>query len=145
MEVIDSLNISLVLIWETGKVVLRGRIISYPYEKKKDSKLEVKLEGKIKDLETTYATNPTKKVCCKLRQYKLEPNNLINKKTQFLIERHRHNRFQYKSSKYLANATNQNKERNTQSLGLSREASLQYVFKNFFKKIVEQIITQIMM
>lgn len=73
------------------------------------------MDGKIKELENTYAANPTENEHCELRKYKLELNDLINKKTQFLIDRLRYNKFQFnnKSSKYLENLIKPNKEKTT--------------------------------
>jgi len=48
------------LLWETGKAVLRGKIISFSIHKKKIEKQEeIRLENKIKELEILHANNPT--------------------------------------------------------------------------------------
>lgn len=49
------------LLWETGKAVLRGKIISFSvYKRKKEKKQEADLEQKIfEKLENINVTNPT--------------------------------------------------------------------------------------
>ncbi|KAF7640923.1 hypothetical protein LDENG_00005200 [Lucifuga dentata] len=54
----DSPSISPSLLWETGKAVIRGKIISYSsFKKKQEQKLENDLEEKIKHLTNKYATD----------------------------------------------------------------------------------------
>ncbi len=51
LEINDSRKSSPTLIWETGKAVLSGKIISFSvHKKKKEKEQEVKLEQKIKEL-----------------------------------------------------------------------------------------------
>lgn len=88
METNDSPNTSATLLWETSKAVLRGKIISYSsYKKKIESEKEQQFEILIKEIENTYSTNPTEQLYRELQKRKLELNDLINKKNQFLIER----------------------------------------------------------
>lgn len=88
MEMNDSPNTSPTLLWQTGKAVLRGKIISYSsYKKRKDTKSQLEMEKKIKELENAHATNPTDNIFCELQKYKMELNNLLNKKkTSFLLK-----------------------------------------------------------
>lgn len=76
-------------------------------------------------------TKPTVETKNKLELYKSELNEIINKRTQFLIHRLRQEQFYHsnKSGKYLANQIKRNKEKNydNSNTGLSREA---YLFTN---------------
>lgn len=73
IDINDTPNISPALIWETAKIVIQGKIISYSsYKKKKETAHETKLELKIKELENTYAIDPTDGNLNKLRKYKLD-------------------------------------------------------------------------
>ncbi len=68
LEINDSPNTSATLLWETGKAVIRGRIISYSsHKKKKDTELELLLEQKIKEMENKYSTTPTEETQSELR------------------------------------------------------------------------------
>lgn len=81
MDMNDSPNTSTSLLWQTGKAVLRGKIISYSsYKKRKDTELENDLEKKIKELENTHATNPSESIYNELLKHKTELSNLLNKK-----------------------------------------------------------------
>ncbi len=82
LETNDFPDISPCVLWETAKVVLRGKIISYSsYKKNKEKLLESELEQKIKTLETAYASSPQEQILKDLRKYKLELNQIIDKKT----------------------------------------------------------------
>lgn len=116
LELNDSPETSPSLLWETGKAVLRGKIISFSvYKKRKEKDQQAELEQKIKLLEDININNPTEETQNSLRKYKLKLNELINKHTQFLIHRLRQENFHHsnKSGKYLANQIKQNKEKAT--------------------------------
>ena len=60
MKMNNSPNTSPTLLWETGKTVIRGEIISYSsHEKKQEQKLQSNLENSIKELTDNHTTNPT--------------------------------------------------------------------------------------
>lgn len=116
LEINDSPKSSASLLWETGKAVLRGKIISFSvHKKKKEKEKEAQLEGKIKELETINANTPSEATHKELRKQKSLLNEIINKRTQFLIHRLRHETFHHsnKSGKYLANQIKRNKEKTT--------------------------------
>lgn len=119
LEINDSPKSSPSILWETGKAVLRGIIISFSvYKKKKDQQEETELEHKIVQLENLNSSNPTEETQNELRKYKFKLNDITNKKTQFLIHRLRQEHFHHnnKSGKYLANLIKQNKEKTTISI-----------------------------
>lgn len=75
------------VLWETGKGVLRGQIIPFSaYEIRKEKEQE-ELEHKIKHLKIINARNPSEETQNEFRKYKLQLNQIIHKKTQFLIHR----------------------------------------------------------
>lgn len=79
MEINDSPNISASLLWQTGKAVLRGKIISYSSCKKhKDVELENNLENKI--LENTHTTTNSESIYYELQKHKIELSHLLSKK-----------------------------------------------------------------
>lgn len=81
MELNDSPNISPSLLWETGKCVIRGKIISYSsYKKKQEQKLENELEIKIKQLTEVYAENPTDTTKKELFSTKEQLDSILSKK-----------------------------------------------------------------
>ncbi len=84
-------------------------------QKRKEKHQQAELEQKIKELEDSNINNPTENTQDTLRKYKFQLNELINKHTQFLIQRLRQENFQHsnKSGKYLANQIKQNKEKTT--------------------------------
>lgn len=87
METNDLANTSPTLIWETVKAVLRGKIISYStYIKKKEHEEENKLEEIIKQLHSFHAAKPTEETLKEIRKAKFQHDNIINKKTQFMLE-----------------------------------------------------------
>lgn len=112
LEINDSLKSPASLLWETWKVVLRGKIISYSVHKKKKEK-EVQLEEEIKKLEILHANNPLETIHKELRKNKFLLNEIINKRNQFLIHRLRQETFHHsnKSGKYLASQIKRNKEK----------------------------------
>lgn len=114
MELNDSPNISPSLLWETGKCVIRGKIISYSsYKKKQEQKLENELEIKIKQLTEEFAKNPTDTITKELFSAKERLNSILSKRTQFLLQQLRYTNFEHnnKSGKYLANQLERNKEK----------------------------------
>lgn len=115
LEINDSSTSSPTILWETGKAVLRGIISFSAYKKKKENQQESELHQKIKQLETTNATNPLEENEKKLRQPKLDLKEIRNKKTNFLISRLRQENFNHnnKSSKYLASQIKIQKEKST--------------------------------
>lgn len=81
LEMNDSPGSSTQTLWETGKAVLRGIIISYSsHTKKKESQLQIDLEQKIKQLETLHANNPVEETETELRKTKVQLNDIISKK-----------------------------------------------------------------
>lgn len=114
LEINDSPKSSASLLWETWKVVLRGKIISYSvHKKKKDKEKEVQLEERIKELEILHANNQSESIYIEIREKKILLNEIINKRNQFLIHRLRQETFHHsnKSGKYLASQIKRNKER----------------------------------
>lgn len=102
----DSPEVSASLLWETGKAVITGKIISYSsYRKKQNQQLKNSLEQRIKQLTDIYSTNPSEQIQSELNHLKIELDNIIHQKTQFIIQQLKHQQYQYsnKTSKYLAN------------------------------------------
>ena len=62
LEINDTPEIAPSLLWEIGKAVLRGQIISYSHKKKKEQQEERSLEKKVKELEIINANNPIPKI-----------------------------------------------------------------------------------
>ena len=114
LEMNDSPEISPSLLWETGKAVLRGKIISYSsYKKKQQQQLENTLEQKILQLTNHYTNNPSDQIQKELKEAKTQLESIIHKKTQFLIQQLKYENFQYsnKPSKFLANMLQRKKEK----------------------------------
>lgn len=75
LEINDSPKSSPTVLWETGKAVLRGKIISFSvHKRKKEKEQEVRLEQKIKQLETLNANNPTEETQNELRTFIITTN-----------------------------------------------------------------------
>lgn len=116
LEINDSPESSSSILWETGKAVLRGIIISFSTHKKKiEQRQEAESEQKIKQLEGINANDQTETTQTELRKYKFKLNEIINKKTQFQIHRLREEQYHHsnKSGKFLVNLIKQNKEKTT--------------------------------
>ena len=116
METSDLQETSPLLLWETSKAVMRGKIISYSvHKKKKDQEKQSSLEQHLKQLQSSYAENPTEKILKNINKIKAQLDTLIDQKTQFLLLRLRQNHFEHndKSGKFLANQLKQNKEKHT--------------------------------
>ncbi len=145
LEMNDSPELSPSLLWEAGKAVLRGKIISFSvYKKRKEKEGQAELEQKIKELEDSNINNPTENTQDTLRKYKFQLNELINKHTQFLIQRLRQENFHHsnKSGKYLANQIKQNKEKTTiavitDTAGRSTNSpeEINHIFQHFYSKL----------
>lgn len=114
LETNDSPEISPSLLWETGKAVIRGKIISYSsHKKRKKQELESTLEHKIKLLTHQYSTNPDEQTLNDLNHAKAQLDNILHQKTDFIIQQLKYEQFQYsnKSSKLLANLLQHKKEK----------------------------------
>ena len=145
LELNDSPETSPALLWESGKAVLRGRIISYSsYKKKKEKEQETQLQQNIEQYETMNANNPTEETRNNLRKYKSQLNEIIDKKTQFLIHRLRQEHLHHnnKSGKFLANQIKRNKEKATistikNSAGepTNSPEEINTIFKNFYTNL----------
>ena len=62
-------------LWEAGKAVMRGKIISYSSNKKKKESSKIsELELRIKSLEVAYRASKEEHTLNKLRKAKLELN-----------------------------------------------------------------------
>lgn len=73
LEMNDSPEISPSLLWETGKAVIRGKIISYSsHKKKQQQELENTLEQQIKYLTNQYANNHNEQIQNELNQLKTQ-------------------------------------------------------------------------
>lgn len=83
MEINDNPETTASTLWETAKVVMRGKIISYhSYKNKKERKMESDLHKEVKRLELLAASTPNEISNMKeLLSKKHELNNIINKKT----------------------------------------------------------------
>ncbi len=104
------------VLWEAGKAVMRGRIISFSsHKKKRENKCIQELEETIKTLEEAYVSSQEQEMLKKICKAKLELNEIINKKTKFLAQRLRWQEFEYgnKSGQFLANQLKINKEKTT--------------------------------
>lgn len=114
LEMNDSPETSPSLLWETGKAVIRGTIISYAsHKKRKQQELENALELKIKQLTNQYDINANEQTLQELKQAKTQLDDILNKKADFIIQQLKHDQFQYsnKSTKLLANLLQHKKEK----------------------------------
>lgn len=110
----DSPEISPSILWETGKSVIRGIIISYStYKKKQQQKLENTLEQKIKQLTNLLSYNPSDDIQIELKHSQRQLDNIIERKTQFCIQQLKYDQFQYsnKTGKFLANMLQHQKDK----------------------------------
>uniref|UniRef100_A0A669DGZ9 Reverse transcriptase domain-containing protein n=1 Tax=Oreochromis niloticus TaxID=8128 RepID=A0A669DGZ9_ORENI len=104
------------VLWEAGKAVMRGKIISFSSHKKKEENKNIQeLEKNIKSLEKAYVSHQDQEILNNLRKTKLELNEIINKKTKFLVQRLRLQNYEHgnKSGQFLANQLKINKEKTT--------------------------------
>lgn len=67
----NVVGITVILLWETSKAVLRAKIISYSSHKKEQEQ-ENKLEEKIKQLHNSYTVNPTEQTQKETRETKFQ-------------------------------------------------------------------------
>ena len=114
LEINDSPEISPSTLWETGKAVMKGIIISYSsFKKKQQQQLEKTLEEKIKQLSNLQSTIHSEETQIQLRQLKAQLDSIINKKTQFCIQQLRYDKFHLsnKAGKYLANMLQHKKDK----------------------------------
>ena len=81
LEMNESPDISPSTLWETGKAVMRGIIISYSSHKKKQQQLENTLERKIKQLSNQQSTSPSEETQIELKQLKTQLDSIIHKNT----------------------------------------------------------------
>ena len=106
LEMNESPDISPSTLWETGKAVMRGIIISYSsHKKKQQQQLENTLEQKIKQLSNQQSTSPSEETQIELKQLKTQLDSIIHKKTQFCIQQLKYDQshLSNKAGKYLAN------------------------------------------
>ncbi len=69
------------VLWEAGKAVMRGRIISFSsHKKKRENKCIQELEENHKNLEESYVSSQEQEMLKKICKAKLELNEIINKK-----------------------------------------------------------------
>lgn len=114
LEMNDSPEISPSTLWESGKAVMRGIIISYSsHKKKQQQQLENTLEQKIKLLSNPQFTAPSEEVQTELKQLRTQLDSIINKKTQFCIQQLKYDQFHLsnKAGKYLANMLQYKKDK----------------------------------
>uniref|UniRef100_A0A669D815 Reverse transcriptase domain-containing protein n=1 Tax=Oreochromis niloticus TaxID=8128 RepID=A0A669D815_ORENI len=112
----DTPGTSASVLWEAGKAVMRGKIISFSSHKKKEENKNIQeLEKTIKSLEEAYASHQDQETLNKIRKTKLELNEIIDKKTKFLVQRLRLQNYEHgnKSGQFLANQLKINKEKTT--------------------------------
>lgn len=96
METNNIPGTSAVILWETAKVVLRGKIISYSaYKHKKEQKLEKKLENKIHTLHNSYSHNPNEQTLKEINKTKVDYENIINKRIEFQKQCLRYTHFEH--------------------------------------------------
>ena len=114
LEINDVPEISPSLLWETGKAVIRGKIISYSsYKKKQEQQQMNDLENNIKKLTEEFANDPQNDLWIKLQKIKIELDDILSKKTEFILQQLRYKNFEFnnKSGKFLASQLQQNKEK----------------------------------
>uniref|UniRef100_A0A1A8UJ98 Reverse transcriptase domain-containing protein n=1 Tax=Nothobranchius furzeri TaxID=105023 RepID=A0A1A8UJ98_NOTFU len=129
------------ILWEAGKAVMRGKIISFSSHKKKtENKRIQELEEIIKSLEAS----TEEELLSKLRKAKLELHGIIDKKTQFLAQRLRIENFEHsnKSGKFLASQLKINKEKTTISAVKDSTGNIVYdperinnTFRDFYQTL----------
>lgn len=145
LETNDSPEISPSLLWETGKAVIRGKIISYSsHKKRKEQELESSLEQKIKLLTNQYNINPDKQTLNDLNHTKNQLDIILNKKTEFMIQQLKYDQFQYsnKSSKLLANLLQHKKEKaiisaiqNESGITTNNPHKINSIFKQYYNNL----------
>lgn len=141
----DTPGVSAGILWEAGKAVMRGKIIYFAsHKKKKENATMSELELRIKSLEDIYNTSPEEQTLKQIRKAKLELNEIINKKTQFMVQRLRLEQFEHsnKSGKLLANQLKTNKEKSTinsvkDSVGniIHEPNAINDTFRNFYRTL----------
>lgn len=81
----NSPEVSPSTLWESGKAVMRGIIISFSsYKKKQQQQLENTLEQKIKQLSNSQSTTSSDEVKTELKQLRTQLDSIINKKNTVL-------------------------------------------------------------
>ena len=114
LKINDSPDISPSLLWETGKAVMRGKIISYSsYKKKQEQQNIIDLENNIKKLTDEYANDPQNDLWIKLQNEKIKLDGILSKKTEFILQQLRYKNFDFnnKSGKFLASQLQRNKDK----------------------------------
>uniref|UniRef100_A0A3P9JK99 C2H2-type domain-containing protein n=1 Tax=Oryzias latipes TaxID=8090 RepID=A0A3P9JK99_ORYLA len=124
---------------------MRGKIISYSTHKKRKEKADLlELENKIKTLETAYAASAQEHILGDMKNLKLQLNDIINKQTQFQIQRLRLERYENsnKSGKFLANQLKINKEKSTITSIMDQTGNVTHdpvkinnAFKDFYQNL----------
>uniref|UniRef100_A0A3B3I4T3 Reverse transcriptase domain-containing protein n=1 Tax=Oryzias latipes TaxID=8090 RepID=A0A3B3I4T3_ORYLA len=145
LEFNDTSEISPSILWEAAKAVMRGKIISYSTHKKRKEKADLlELGNKIKTLETAYAASAQEHILGDLKNLKLQLNDIINKQTQFQIQRLRLERYENsnKSGKFLANQLKINKEKSTITSIMDQTGNVTHdpvkinnAFKDFYQNL----------
>lgn len=145
MELNDSPTTSPSLLWQTGKAVLTGRIIAFSVNKaKKEKELEQNLVQSINTLEQSNMSNPSQEQENEIRKLKQKLNEILDKKTNFLINRLRQEHFMHcnKSGKFLANQIKLNKEKssiptilNSAGKPTTSHKEINDIFHNFYKDL----------
>uniref|UniRef100_A0A3Q2ZER1 Reverse transcriptase domain-containing protein n=1 Tax=Kryptolebias marmoratus TaxID=37003 RepID=A0A3Q2ZER1_KRYMA len=141
LEFNDIPGTSASTLWEAGKTVMRGKIISYSTNnKKKENKYIEELEKSIKLLGSLQGEEAQEKLC----KIKLELKEYIDKKNQFLVQRLRLENFEHsnKSGSFLANQLKLNKEKSsiygikdTDGNITYDEGKVNCVFRDFYKTL----------
>uniref|UniRef100_A0A669EVM6 Reverse transcriptase domain-containing protein n=1 Tax=Oreochromis niloticus TaxID=8128 RepID=A0A669EVM6_ORENI len=124
---------------------MRGKIISFSsHKKKKENKNIQELEKTIKSLEEAYASHQDQETLNKIRKTKLELNEIIDKKTKFLVQRLRLQNYEHsnKSGQFLANQLKINKEKTTICAVQDSSGNTVYdpkqinnIFRDFYKSL----------
>jgi len=135
-------DICAAILWETAKVVLRGKIISYStYKHKKEQSQEKELVNKIHNI---YSHNPNEQTLQEINKTKDEHNDIINKRMEFQKQclRHKHFENNDKSGKYLANLLKRNREKtlipvinNPQGKTLHSSQDINDTLRTFYKHL----------
>lgn len=144
LEMNDSPDTSPSLLWETGKAVIRGKIISYSSYQQQE--LENILEQKIKFLTNDISRHPSEPKQKELKELKTQIDDIIQKKkTQFQIQQLKFNGFQYSNkanSKYLANLLQYKKEKSIIPAILDAAGNINQnpqdinnIFRNFYSNL----------
>lgn len=145
LEINDNNNIDPRILWDAYKAYMRGIIISFSSQKKKERLAEqTNIENRIKQLEEEYTQSKSQEVLEKLKKDRSLLNDIITKKAEkdILFAKQRLFEFGNKSNKFLARLAN-NSPSNSFISAIKDENGCRHMdskninesFKKFYEKL----------